>query len=188
MKKIVAITLVFLLYFLTQSINRTHSAINSSQAHFGVSISTSAMSNDMTFAVITPTPSGKKNITHITKSDFLHIASGTWKHPANPTRENLFYKNDVFGGIFIDTLSGEKTYFCPALDSLWKIKYSTNSYFYGSIGWANGKYMPSPKQQEYLWETYGIYNLNTDFFADTSFWKILRDVTNPEWITHYSSL
>lgn len=146
------------------------------------------MCNDMTFAIITPTPDGKRNVRHISRNDFLHIASGAWKHPVNPERRNMFEENKVFGGLFIDTLTDEKTYFCPALDSLWKIKHKTNPYIFKSVGWAHGNYMPSLEQQKYLWDEYGVYNLHTDFFADTSFWKLLRDVSRPEWITNYTSL
>ena len=162
--------------------------IQQPRSYFGVALSTSAMNNDMTFAIITKTPDGRKNMRHISKNDFLHIASGKWKHPVNPKGKNLFEENNVFGGIFLDTISGEETLFCSALDSLWKIKHSTNPYYFKSIGWAHGKYMPSSEQLVYLHEEYGIYNLNVDYFADTSFWKILRDVTRPEWIAHYRSL
>ncbi|WP_343785724.1 hypothetical protein [Wandonia haliotis] len=159
-----------------------------SRPYFGVSITTSPVGNDMTFAIIRPTYGGRVTVTHISRNDFLHIASGKWKHPINPHQENLFEEHDVFGGLFVDSISGEESLFCPALDSLWKVKYNTNPYYFKSEGWAHGNYMPSAKQQQYLYEEYGVYNLNTDFFADTSFWKILRDVTQPEWIQNYSSL
>lgn len=159
-----------------------------SRSFFALSLNTSPMSNEMTFAIVTILPDGRKNYRHINPQQFLHIASGTWKDIVNPTRENLFQKHGVFGGLFVDSLSGEKVYACPAFDSLWKIRYNHNPYFFKSLGWANEKFKPSSTQQLYLYEHYGVGNVNTDFFEDTSFWKILRDVTNDEWITNYKSL
>jgi hypothetical protein len=170
--KYVIVFLVAVISFASQS--WISSSSNPPVPTFGLSLNTSPMSGDMIFAIITTKADGRRGVQHITPRDFLYMATGVWRHPVNPDRENLFAKNNVFGGVFIDTISGEKTYFCPSFDSLWKIRYNTNPYHFKSVGWAGGNYMPSSRQLIYLYEEYGVYNINTDFFVDTSFWKILR--------------
>jgi hypothetical protein len=155
---------------------------------FGISVSANGVNSGMTFALVTIAYGKRIGFQHITQNDFIQIASGHWKSPANTNHEDLFEKNNVLGGVFSDTVTYEKIVFCPALDSLWKLRYSYNPYQPNENGWAGEKYQPNSKQAIYLYENYGLYNINNDLFVDTNCWKILRDVCNPEWITNYKSL
>jgi hypothetical protein len=83
----------------------------------------------------------------------------------------------------------EKVPYCFALDNLWKLRYS-HSPFKGQHdeGWSQEQFSPSSQQQKFLQKHYGMEHINTKFFIDTSFWKLLRDVENPEWIEMYKNL
>lgn len=155
---------------------------------FAVSLSSNSVNSEMTYSIVTL--SGKKVVysRHISQNDFIYMASGNWKSTANPNNEDLFQLNNVEGGIFLDSATFEKIPYCPALDSLWKLRYNFNPYQPNEPGWSIEQYKPSEKQALYLYNRYGLYNINTGYIADTAFWQLLRDVTNPDWITNYKSL
>lgn len=121
--------------------------------------------------------------------EFIHYASGDWPNIYNRNRIDLFQLNDVAGGIYIDSVTQEKVPYCFALDNLWKLRYS-HSPFKGQSeeGWSQDKFLPSPQQQKFLHTNYGMEHINTKFFIDTNFWKLLRDVEDPEWIEMYKNL
>jgi hypothetical protein len=155
---------------------------------FGVSLSVSGVNSDLTFALVTKNDGQQPAYRHISKTDFIKMVAGEWLSPANPKRINLFDTNKIVGGIYFDSTTFEKIPYCPALDSLWKLRYNYNPYQPNENGWAGEKYKPSAKQATYLFDNYGIYNISSDFFIDSNCWKILRDVCNPDWIVHYKSL
>lgn len=162
--------------------------VNKRKTVFGVSLSENGVSSNLSFALVSLGGGQGYGYNHISKDDFIKMASGHWMSVANPDRLNLFDSNEVVGGIFFDSVTYQKIPYCPALDSLWKLRYSYNPYQPNLTGWAGEKYKPSSKQAVYLHENYGVYNINTDFFIDTNCWKILRDVCDPQWILHYQSL
>lgn len=125
-----------------------------------------------------------------TRDEFIHILSGDWPSPYNPTRKNLFEENKVMGGvIFNDTFMKKYTY-CPAFDSLWKIRYADYPTLGGpkELGWSLGIYMPSLKQVKYLSDRYHIGHIDNDYVIDTNFWHLLQDVTDSTWIVNYKNL
>ena len=154
-----------------------------SRSYFGVLLSTSSMGNDMIYAIFTEGPSG---ISHkfITRQEFVNIAQGKWKLRPNIKQENLFEKYGIVWGIDED----RELIHVPILDSLWKIRYRQFPYLRGTTGWANDVYMPSAAQQIYLSENFGIQNINTDFFRDTNFWKLLQSAQSEIWRLEYKAL
>jgi hypothetical protein len=56
------------------------------------------------------------------------------------------------------------------------------------MGWSSNLYKPSLKQEKFLYDNYGVGNIDGDFFLDTAFWKLLNDVQDPVWIQNYKSL
>jgi len=125
----------------------------------------------------------------INRDDFIRILSGFWPSPFNPKRINYFEKENIFGGVFVDSVLLEKVPYCPALDNLWKVRYSDYPFQGGSEeGWSLGMYKPSEKQEEYLYDRYGVGDLDMDFFIDTNFWTLLRDVSDSTWIMNYKSI
>ncbi len=156
---------------------------------FGVRISYSATGSMYTLAVFIHDGQflTKKKI--LSNKDFAFFASGEWPSIYNPNRENLFDQNDVLGGVYQDSITLDKLPYCFALDSLWKVRFRTYP-FQGKNenGWSQDAYFPSLRQKKYLYDRYGIEQIDTKFFLDTSFWKLLRDVRDPLWISTYRSI
>jgi len=154
---------------------------------FGVSLAATGMNSDLSFALVSVGGGQGNSYRNIAKDDFIKMVAGAWLCPANPDHIDLFDSMQVIGGIYFDSTTFEKIPYCPALDSLWKLRYNYNPYQPNENGWAGEKYKPSAKQATYLHDNYGVYNVLNDFFIDSNCWKILRDVCNPAWIAHYKS-
>lgn len=58
------------------------------------------------------------------------------------------------------------------MDSLWKIRFVEHPFEakYGK-GWSQGDARPSLKQQEFIYNNYGVRGYDQDYFVDTSFFK-----------------
>lgn len=125
----------------------------------------------------------------LSAKEFIHYASGDWPSIYNRNRIDLFQLNEVEGGIYTDSITGEKVPYCFALDDLWKLRYSHSPFKGGhEEGWSQDQFSPSSQQQVFLQKNYGMDHINTKFFIDTNFWKILRDVSDPDWIEMYRNL
>jgi hypothetical protein len=125
----------------------------------------------------------------LTKDDFVKIASGYWPSIYNPTRENFFRKNKLFCGMYNDSIHIKDLPICMPLDSLWKIRFSDYPFINSSEkGWSNGLNRPSIRQAEYLRTNYKVDDVDLNYFLDTNFWHILRDIQDTTWIANYKSL
>jgi len=151
--------------------------------YFGVLLSVSASSNEMTYAVVTEEANGSKYYRHITRQDFTYIAQGKWRMAPNVMQENLFDKYQINWGY-----DDRNHLYCPILDSLWKVRYPQKPCGRGNNGWANGQFMPNEAQQVYLWETFGIHNLNTSYIEGDKFWLLLQLMNSEQWINMYKNL
>jgi hypothetical protein len=56
------------------------------------------------------------------------------------------------------------------------------------MGWSPKLMRPSEKQERYLFQNYGVRNIDIDFFIDTAFWQLLSDIQDSSWIANYRSL
>jgi hypothetical protein len=159
------------------------------RAVFGVRVSIGANSMLTTFVCYINTG---RTLTHTRVCDedtFIKIVSGHWPSIYNPKRENLFELNGLGCNVFEDSITLQKIPSCVPFDSLWKIRFSVYPFRTGNeIGWSNKYHKPSPAQEIYLTNRYGINHIDGDFFLDTSFWMLLKDVTDPDWIANYNSL
>jgi len=153
------------------------------KSYFGILVSVSTMGYDMTYAVITEEADGSKSHRHINRQDFVYIAKGQWKMKPNIPQENLFEKYGIAWGY-----DDRNRLHCPILDTVWKIRYRELPHKRGAFGWANDTYMPSPAQQIYLYENFGVYNINNDFFEGENMWKLLQSLQSDEWKAMYRSL
>ena len=122
----------------------------------------------------------------ISKEELVKIGTGKWPIPRTTKFHDFFKENDFYE----DTLeNGEIIDYGAAFDSLWKVRFQYHPMKQGKEeGWSNGDYKPSLKQQKYIYDRYGVRGYDQDYFSDTSFFKLLKDVMNPEWIKHYKSL
>ncbi len=123
------------------------------------------------------------------KDEFIKVVAGFWPSPFNPGKIDYFELNEIEGGVYVNDTIQAKIAYCPALDSLWKIRFSDWPHHgYNEQGWSLDKYRPSLKQEEYLAKRYHIRSLDLDFIVDTNFFQLLKDVSDPTWISNYRSL
>jgi hypothetical protein len=156
---------------------------------FGVRVSLGANSQLVTYVCYIHTG---RTLTHKRVCDretFIKIISGHWPSIYNQKRENLFDQNGLSCNVVKDSITFKDIPSCVPFDSLWKIRFSVYPFRNkNDIGWSNKYHKPSPQQERYLGDRYGITHIDGDFFLDTSFWMLLKDVTDPDWIANYKSL
>lgn len=156
---------------------------------FGVRVSIGANSQMTTFACFIDNGSGLTAKRIVDEDTFIKIASGFWPSKYNPQRDNYFEINGIDCGVLYDSTVLKKVPTCVPLDSLWKIRFATYP-FRGNteMGWSNKYHKPAPKQEIYLHERYGIKHIDGDFFLDASFWLLLSDIMDPQWVDNYKSI
>jgi hypothetical protein len=122
----------------------------------------------------------------IALNHLIKIGTGEWPMPRSNIFNNIFKNN----GVKNDTLSdGTVIDYTAAFDSLWKIRFEAHPFQHDlGNGWSQGEIKPSFKQQAYIYNRYGVRGYDQDYFVDSSFFKLLRDVVDPTWINHYKSL
>ncbi|MCO5260540.1 MAG: hypothetical protein M9916_10385 [Crocinitomicaceae bacterium] len=177
--------LVVIIAFLSLSVQFK----NELRSVFGVRVSYQANGQMIMFIAYYTDDVMETNRKILSFDEFVHYASGDWPSIYNRNRMNLFELNDVQGGIYRDSITRKATPFCFAVDSLWKLRFSHYP-FRGNneMGWSQDQFLPSLSQQKYLYKQYGMTHIDTKFFVDTSFWKLLRDVTNQEWVENYKNI
>lgn len=159
------------------------------RAVFGVQISFTTNSQMYTIVAYTDNGRALTNKKIMTKDEFVRFASGHWPSIYNPKKINLLELNNISCGLTKDSITKKYIPSCSPLDSLWKIRFSDYPYNNGKEkGWSNNLHKPSNAQAVYLYKNYNVYDIDFSFFLDSNFWKIMRDVQNPEWIKNYRSL
>ncbi len=163
---------------------------NSEASHvsFGVKIGILPTGGLMQFAIFHYRNGRFSSKQPLSIHELFNIGTGKWPIPRTRTFRNFFEEN----GLLVESdeesempLSRIKA----AIDSLWKIRFVEHP-FDGSkgFGWSNGEARPSLAQQTYIVNTYAVRGYDQDYFEDTSFFKLLRDVTDTSWIANYKSL
>lgn len=121
--------------------------------------------------------------------DFVKFAKGEWPCAANKQKQNLFEENKVDLVQMENQMNLEVYDYCKTVEELWKVRFDTYPYDPGKEdGWSNGKIRPSKKQQVYMYENFGVYRFESEYFVDTSFWKLLRSVQDTTWIVDYKNM
>lgn len=172
-----------LLLFSTMTHIEQKQSQTGAKSYFGVLLSVNTTGHDMIYAIITEDASGKSH-KFISRQEFVNIAQGKWRLKPNIKQENLFEKHGIVWGYDED----RDLLHVPILDSLWKVRYRQFPYIRGANGWANDVYMPSPAQQVYLADSFGVKNVNTDFFSGEDFWKLLQSAQSEDWKLEYKSM
>ncbi len=126
----------------------------------------------------------KKNLSY---HDFVYFASGKWPSIYNRERIDLLALHGIDGGVIVDSLTTKEYFSCPSIDSAWKLRYNQMEFIRGN-GWAQERYKPSPAQMQMLYKDYAFKNFDVDRFQDTSFWKLLKNLQDLEWINKYKSV
>lgn len=180
------ILLLTLLVF-ASNVSQKHSALNpSSGIKFGVKIGILPTGGITQYAIFFYKNDRFLGKQPVSKEELVKIGTGKWPIPRTTKFHDFFKENNFYE----DTLpNGEIVDYGAAFDSLWKIRFQYHPLKQGKDdGWSNGDYRPSLKQQEYIYHRYGVRGYDQEYFSDTSFFKLLKDVMNPEWIEHYKSL
>lgn len=179
-------TIVFALIFIVCSSIQQQNLI---RTVFGVKVSYQSTGSMVTIVAYLHNGRSLAHQKILSLRDFAFYASGEWPSIYNPNRINFFEENNVPGGVYTDSITQEKIPYCFALDSLWKIRFRMYP-FQGKNdkGWSQDAYFPSLKQKKYLFDRYGVDQIDIKYILDTSFWKLLRDVRDPTWISTYKSI
>lgn len=126
------------------------------------------------------------SIQGIPLNQLVKIGQGEWPLPRTTFFYNYFQEN----GLYDDTLEdGSILDYGAAFDSLWKIRFPEHPFDpKAGKGWSNGEFRPSLSQQKYIYDRYGCRCYDQDYFVDTSFFRLLKDVMDEDWIAQYKSL
>src|SRR3989338_8753578 len=127
---------------------------------FGVRISMTHSSQMTSFIAIRYNSEGVLREKRIfSREEFIKVLSGFWPSPFNPKRINYFEQENVLGGVYVNDTFLEKIPYCPVL-----------------------------AQEKYLIDRYHIKHLDQDYFIDTNFWVLLRDISDSTWRANYRAL
>lgn len=174
-----------LCWILTSSILYTPS----SRGVFGVKVSIGPNSTTTTFVCFLDNGRVLTKQRIVNKDTFIKFISGFWPSIYNPDRINYFEEHNIDCSVIEDEITRKKFGICDPMDSLWKIRFATYPYrTSGEMGWSNKLHKPSPSQEIYLYNRYGVKNVDAGYFIDTSFWMLMEDVMDPNWILNYRSM
>jgi len=143
--------------------------------YFGISLVANSSGQMVRFGFIKIHEDGRKEITWLTRDNFILQATGQQPSKANKNKENFFEKYQIKWDIF---------------DELWKLRYAEWPYDDQNRlvpGWAGKMFVPSDAQWAYLKKNYD-YGALADFLYGENMWKLLQDAQDPNWIAQYSSL
>ena len=178
---------LLLLWFLAGSVKTPDPIV--ARGVFGVRIAFQSNSQITMFVCFLNNGRTLSNKRIVSETEFINIASGNWPSIYNPERINYFEQRNLQCGMIIDTFSYKESTYCIPFDSLWKIRFSTYPYRSNlGEGWSSKLFRPSPKQELFLFNNYGVRNVDADFFLDSNFWNILSDVQDPVWVENYKAL
>jgi hypothetical protein len=162
---------------------------NEARPIFGVNVSYQSTGQFTTYMVYLDNGITKSNKKILTENEFIHIASGKWPSIYNPKRINYFEKNGLNCGVLKDEITFKDYSYCNSMDSLWKLRFEKHPFdITKGNGWSHRKFRPTIGQEQYLFKTFGIKQIDGDYFLDSNFWNLLHDVQDPEWIKNYKSL
>lgn len=156
---------------------------------FGVRISFGSNSEITSFVCYLHNGRTLTNKRIVDKETFIKIVSGYWPSPYNPKQKNIFKEQNLDCDAIVNSETLETFPYCIPLDSLWKIRFSVYPYREkAEYGWSNKLFKPSSKQEKYIFNRYGVRQIDGDYFMDTSLWLLLHDVLDTNWISNYKSL
>ena len=177
--------LLILIWVITSSVIREPT----SRPVFGVRVSIGTNSQINTYVCFLDNGRTLAKKRMFDEQSFIKIVSGYWPSIYNPKRINYFDENSIGCGVGEDSITLKPIPYCEPFDSLWKIRFATYPFQHNSeLGWSNKYHKPSPKQEKFLYDRYGVGSVDANFFIDTSFWLILQDVQDSSWINNYKAL
>jgi hypothetical protein len=159
------------------------------RAVFGVCISYQASGEMCRYIVYIQNGQSISMRRSLLEDELVKYASGYWPSAYNPKKEDLFSKNGLACKVIFDSSRWKDYPLCSPMDSLWKLRFKSHPFDNkADPGWSNREYRPSSNQEKYLFSEFNIKNIDRDFFVDANFWKLLRDVSDSDWIDKYKNI
>lgn len=122
-------------------------------------------------------------------NELINIGTGKWPIPGTSVFYDYFAENGMYDLSFIDKEDTINLDYSVPFDSIWKIRFDAHPFVHDlGKGWSNGVIKPSLKQQSFIYNEFGCRCYDQDYFQDTSFFKVLKSVVDPEWIDYYRNL
>lgn len=181
------VLIIFLLVFITSGNSRHNNySTETFNVTLGVKIGMLPTGGIHQFALVYKKYGKLVSIQPIEELQMIKIGSGKWPIPRTEKFHDFFAEY----GLYFDPTE-EQEYFdiYSAIESLWKIRYAAHPFNQQKgDGWSNGEFRPSQKQQAYISTRYGVRGYDQDYFTDSSFFQLLKDVTDEEWIAEYKRM
>jgi hypothetical protein len=157
---------------------------------FAIGLVPNANNGLISFAIMTKIGENYITAQHLSRQQFMYFSLGYWPSKANIEKVNLYAKYDIKGvELTYDDFGKVNGYTCGPIDQLWRIKYQHHPMFRDRpAGWSQSPYSPSESQAKYLFETYGVLNVNTHYFVGEKLFQLLKDIQDPNWVAAYQAL
>lgn len=124
------------------------------------------------------------SIRHLSRRDFILIATGAMQSPFNPESKNLLALQGIDRcGYRIDSVSQKVRTDCQCIDDLWRLRYNKHPLTNNGEGWSRGEGMPDASQMAML-QPFGIQKMHDLIYGDPLF-ALLRAVNDPQWVASY---
>lgn len=124
------------------------------------------------------------SIRHLSRRDFILIATGAMRSPFNPEGKNLLALRGIDRcGYRIDSVSQKVRTDCQCIDNLWRLRYDKNPLTNNDEGWARAGGTPDGAQMAML-QPFGIRKMHDLIYGDPLF-ALLRAVNDPQWVESY---
>ena len=184
MQRVVNIIMLCLFLF------KANVAVEQKTNQFAIGLMPSANNNLISFAIVVKSGGTYLGTKQISMQQFMFFALGYWPSRANVNQENLFLKNGIKGvELTYDDFGKVNGYTLGPIANLWRIKYQNHPMSRKMpSGWSQGHYNPSQNQAIYLYERYGVLNVNTHYFVGENLFQLLKDVQDSAWINAYQAI
>lgn len=158
--------------------------------HFAFNLAPSGNSQFFNLAEVTVYEGKIVEIKHLTVDEFVKCMAGILETKANPDKENFFEKYGIKGCDVHILEDGFSVFDCELVWDLWRLRYDKNpaktagrEQNQSDDGWSRKKYIPSEGQMQIL-QRYGIRHISEFFYGENAY-KLLRDMSNPNWVQTY---
>ncbi len=126
------------------------------------------------------------SIQPVSEDRMVKVGAGKWPIPGTHKFHDFFAEEEMY---IFPSDTHEVFNINASVDSLWKVRFAAHPYSQSARnGWSQGDYRPSLKQRQYIYDRYGVRGYDQDYFIDSSFFKLLKDVQDPDWIKEYKSM
>lgn len=157
---------------------------------FAIGLVPNANNGLISFAIITRVGGNYVTTQYLSMQQFMYYSLGYWPSKANIDKENLYVKNGIKGvELTYDDFGKVNGFTSGPIDHLWRLKYQSHPMRRDMpAGWSQSPYNPSENQAKYLFERYGVLNVNTHYFVGDKLFQLLKDVQDPNWVSAYQAL